>query len=159
MKKLILTIDMIPSTSFMDNVRKVVSKSDWDIIRRETYAKYNHACGSCGTSGVVLECHEIWEFDDINNVQKLTGLIALCSDCHRIKHFGFAQVLADRGELDLNALIRHFLKVNRCRMVTFNRHWKDSVKIWETRSKKQWKVDLGECQKYAQESLTENLVT
>lgn len=148
MKKLVLTIDMIPATSFMDNVRKAVSQSDWDIIRRETYAKYNRTCGACGTTGVVLECHEIWEFDDKNNVQKLTGLIALCSNCHRIKHFGYAQVLADQGKLDLEALVRHFLKVNRCRMVTFQKHWQQSVKTWEKRSKKQWTVDLGECAKY-----------
>jgi hypothetical protein len=149
LRKLVLTIDMIPHTSFMNNVRKVVSQSDWDIIRRETYTKYNHACGACGMAEVVLECHEIWGFDDKNNVQKLTGLIALCSDCHRIKHFGFAQMLADRGELDIESLTRHFLKVNRCRRVTFDKHFKESVRLWEERSKRQWTVDLGECAKYA----------
>jgi hypothetical protein len=152
MKKLILTIDMIPHTSFMNNVRKAVSQESWDIIRRESYNKYNHICGICGVKDVVLECHEIWEFDDFNHVQKLTGVIALCSDCHRVKHFGFAQTLADQGKLDIEALIKHFMKVNHCRKVTFNKHLALSINTWEERSKKQWTVDLGECSKYAIEA-------
>lgn len=151
-RELILTIDMIPSTSFMDNVRKAVSKESWDVIRRETYAKYGHACGTCRATDCVLECHEIWEFDDVNNVQKLNGLIALCSECHRIKHFGFALHLADQGKLDIEPLLKHFRKVNKCKTVTFKRHFQESIKVWEIRSTKQWTVDLGECQKYVIES-------
>jgi 5-methylcytosine-specific restriction endonuclease McrA len=147
---------MIPHTSFMNNVRKVVTKESWDIIRRETYAKYGHACGTCGATDTVLECHEIWEFDDVNQIQKLNGLIALCSTCHRVKHFGFALHLADQGQLDIEPLIKYFMKVNRCRTVTFKRHFDESVKIWEERSKKLWAVDLGECAKYVKQ-IDENI--
>jgi hypothetical protein len=35
---------------------------------------------------VNLECHEEWDYDDETHVQKLTGLIALCGRCHRVKH-------------------------------------------------------------------------
>lgn len=133
----------------MNNVRKAVTKESWDIIRRDSYAKYNRVCGTCGVSGVVLECHEIWDFDDRNEVQKLRGLIALCSECHRVKHFGFAMVLADQGKIDLDVLIRHFMKVNGCRRSTFDKHLAQSIALWEERSKKNWKIDLGECTPYA----------
>lgn len=147
-RELPLTIELIPSSSFMNNVRKAVSRESWDIIRRETYKKYSYHCGICGASNCVLECHEIWEFDDENNIQRLQGLISLCTKCHKVKHFGFALMMADQGKMDIEELLKHFRKVNKCRNSTFQKHFKESVKVWEERSRKEWKLDLGECEKY-----------
>jgi hypothetical protein len=149
MKKLSLTIDLIPKTSFMDNVRKAVSADSWDMIRRKTYAEYKYACGACAIENVVLECHEIWKFNEKQRIQKLTGLIALCSKCHRVKHFGFAIIQAQEGKLNLEDLIAHFLTVNNCEPEDFKSHLNASIEIWEKRSKKEWKIDLGEYSKYA----------
>lgn len=133
----------------MNNVRKAVSKESWDIIRRATYKRYNYHCGICGATGV-MECHEIWEFDDKRGIQRLKGLIALCTKCHKIKHFGYALMMADRGKMDIEDLLKHFRKVNHCRNVTFKRHFDESVRIWEERSKREWTIDLGECEKYVE---------
>jgi hypothetical protein len=33
-----------------------------------------------------VECHEIWEYNDEDKIQKLIGLISLCPICHLTKN-------------------------------------------------------------------------
>lgn len=37
-----------------------------------------------------LECHEVWEYDEENSIQRLSGLLALCTWCHKVKHWSWA---------------------------------------------------------------------
>lgn len=37
-----------------------------------------------------LECHEEWEYDEENGVQRLSDLRALCTWCHKVKHWSRA---------------------------------------------------------------------
>ena len=46
---------------------------------------------------VSLQCHEEWAYDDETLVQKLTGLVALCSRCHLVKHWYVASVKRGHG--------------------------------------------------------------
>jgi hypothetical protein len=64
-KKLKLKIELVPKTSWYNNLRNLLPRSVWDKIRKETFDYYNHKCGICGAEGK-LNCHEIWEFDDKN---------------------------------------------------------------------------------------------
>ena len=76
--------ELIPSNTWYNNVRSIVSKDEWDIIRRKSYKFANYKCQICGDSGInqgykhPVECHEIWEFDDKNKIQYLIGFISLC---------------------------------------------------------------------------------
>ena len=72
-----LTLDLIPQSAFYKNVRSEVSKSEWDKIRKEVYKKAGYICEICGKKDR-LDAHEIFEYDEINNIQKLIGLVALC---------------------------------------------------------------------------------
>ena len=87
MPELKLEMELVPSPLWWANPRRLMAKSQWDRIRKQVYADYNHKCGICGTEGR-LECHERWEYDDASFIQRLAGLIALCPSCHGIKHFG-----------------------------------------------------------------------
>jgi len=111
--KLKLTIELVPSTSWYDNLRKYTSKEDWDKIRKRTYAEYGNRCGICEAEGR-LNCHEIWEYDDKKHIQRLVGFIALCDMCHHVKHIGLAGILASEGKLDYEKVVEHFMKVNNC---------------------------------------------
>lgn len=62
-KELKLKIELVPSTSWYDNLRKYTLKQDWDKIRKKAYANYGYRCGICGAEGR-LNCHEIWEYDE-----------------------------------------------------------------------------------------------
>lgn len=152
MDNLILKIDLVPRTSFYDNLRKVVTKEVWDKLRKQTYSKYKVTCGICGVKGVVLDCHEIWSYDEAMTIQKLDGLIALCKQCHQIKHYGYSNILAQQGKLDLVVLNKHFMKVNKCSEEVLNNHIDKSFEVWRKRSEKQWTINLGEYEQYVTQS-------
>ena len=137
-----LNIELVPSSSWYDNLRNLISPKNWEGIRKNTYENFDHNCGICGSEGR-LNCHEIWEYDDTVHIQRLEGFIALCNMCHFIKHLGYAGILADEGKLDYDSLIEHFIKVNNCDKKTFNKHRDIAFKQWRKRSKYEWKIDLG----------------
>lgn len=142
-QQLKLIIELVPSTSWYDNLRKVIPKVEWDKLRKQVYAKYGHKCGICGTDSGRLNCHEIWEYDDHNHEQRLIGFIALCDLCHHVKHIGLAGILASEGKLDYDKVVQHFTKVNGCDRRTFEEHKEQAFAQWRERSGYEWKVDLG----------------
>jgi hypothetical protein len=140
---MILTAELVPSTSWYNNLRAVMAKDEWDYIRKEVYAYYYHRCGICDAPGT-LHCHEVWSYDDATLTQTLDGFIALCPWCHHIKHLGLAGILSGRGELDYERLIQHFLRVNGCTRAEFFRHRDEAFDQWEKRSKHTWTIELDE---------------
>lgn len=84
MKKIKLTIELIPRTCFGSNVRTLFKQKYWDILRKASYEKAGHVCEICGASGKDqgyrhnVECHEIWDYSDKRRIQKLLGLVSLC---------------------------------------------------------------------------------
>lgn len=75
------------------NPRSMMSESDWDKVRKETYEKFNHKCAICGDTGLnqgfphAVECHEIWDYDFDKCIQYFEGLVALCPICHKVIHW------------------------------------------------------------------------
>lgn len=143
-QKLRLKIELVPGSSWYDNLRKFLSQSDWRKIREEVCSGYEWRCGICGAKGRLF-CHEVWEYDDRRHIQKLVGLISLCGMCHLIKHWGFAGILAAEGKLKISkeGLIRHFMKVNHCDKKTFEEHLKEAFEEHSKRSQYKWRVDFG----------------
>jgi hypothetical protein len=140
--RLKLTIELVPATSWGRSLKRLLPQSDWDRIRRQAYAQYGHRCGIGATQGR-LNSHELWDYDDVNHVQKLVGFIALCDLCHFVKHLGFAGILATEGKLNFENVLQHFLKVNECDLETLNMHRKQAAKQWRERSMHKWVVDFG----------------
>lgn len=142
-KEFKLKIELVPSTSWYDNLRKYISKENWDKIRKKVYANYGYKCGICNEEGR-LNCHEIWEYDDKKYIQRLVGFIALCDMCHHVKHIGLAGILANAGKLDYEKVVEHFIKVNNCNRDTFEKHKEKAFDDWRERSSHEWHVDLRE---------------
>jgi len=138
-----LSIELVPETVWCKNLRNNVSKSVWDTIRFNCYNKYQNKCRICGKDGR-LDCHEIWAYDDEKHIQKLLGFVALCKDCHNIKHIGRSGILAEQGKLDFGHLIDHFCQVNNCSKSEFNQYYKQAFAQWHERSQYQWQLDFGE---------------
>ena len=144
-----LFVELIPSTCHFSNVRTTVKPTEWDKIRLICYEAANNKCEICGDTGKKqgykhdLECHEIWEYDDINMVQKLVGFISLCPKCHKVKHAGLAQI---KNEEEL--VIRHLMKVNSITRKQAADYIIKSFKIWEQRSNKQWSLDISYIDRY-----------
>ncbi len=143
MKTLKLSIELVPKTSWYSNLRNEMSKEGWDKLHKETYAQFGNKCGICGISEGQLNCHEIWEYDDKKHSQTLKGFIALCVMCHHVKHIGLAGILSQRGQLDFDAVVQHFIQINECDRDIFNEHYDEAFKVWRKRSSHDWKIDLG----------------
>ena len=96
-KKLKLTIELVPASSWNQNLRSLLKPQMWKNLREEVYKKYNYKCSICNSGGR-LHAHEVWEYDDENHIQKFVDLIAICSKCHAIKHIGLAGIQASQGK-------------------------------------------------------------
>ena len=144
-----LTIELIPSTSWYTNVRSNVSNKDWNIIRKKCYRLAGNKCEICGEIGEKhkVECHEIWEYDDKNWMQKLVGLIALCPSCHKVKHAGLAEI---KGENEL--IIMQLMKVNEISKEEAIEYIEKSLKNWEKRSHFNWSVDITYIKEYLEDN-------
>ena len=134
-----LTIELVPSTSWFTNLRSLLKKKDWDVLRKEVYTLAKYSCEICGSKGEqwAVECHEVWEYDDENKIQKLKKLIALCPPCHEVKHMGYAN-LRNRGEL----AIKHLAKINNWSIAEAKTYVEECFKVWSWRSKFEWQLDL-----------------
>lgn len=74
---------------------RLLPKYRWHKIRQRVYAGHDYQCTICGIEPRTipqekvyrrLHCHEIFEYDDAEHVQRLVGFTALCNLCHRVKH-------------------------------------------------------------------------
>ena len=85
-----------------------------------------------------LEAHERWHFDERTGVQSLRRLIALCSPCHLVTHFGYANV---QGRTD--DALAHLRKVNGLTLAEALAHVHAAEDVWIRRSGRVWELDLG----------------
>jgi hypothetical protein len=144
-RKLLLSIELVPSSSWLNNVRHILTKQQWAILRQQVASKAYDICQICGGVGPKhpVECHEIWSYDEGTLIQKLEGMIALCPNCHMVKHIGFAEVLGLQKQA-----IQHFKKINGLTQKQAMSEIKEAFQVWEARSKKKWILDLSSLKEY-----------
>ncbi len=140
-----LTSELVPKTAWYSNVRSNVTRAEWDVIRHQVYANADNICEICGGKGKhhAVECHEVWEYDDDTNIQKLVRMIALCPACHSVKHLGRARAVGIYNEA-----LAQLQKVNG---ITANeaRAYSSAVFAqWKERSKYKWKLDIKNLNQY-----------
>ena len=147
--KQLLTIELVPSTSWGNNLRAILPRKDWDILRRAQYVQAGHVCEVCGGRGPhhPVECHERWMFDMGAHKQVLVGLIALCPKCHGVKHIGRTMdVKGPQGMLDAQL---HMSRVNGWSLGQSDIYIQDAFRTYHHLSQFQWEVDIS----WAQEAL------
>ncbi len=110
-----LTFEMVPEECWYSNLRSVLKPKDWDVVRRDAYARAKGRCMICGRYTNRLEAHEKWSYDEEKALQKLEDVVALCHSCHEVKHISRTQ-LVGRG---MDAM-EHFMKVNNCSQMDFH---------------------------------------
>lgn len=144
-----LTIELVPETAWYTNVRSNVTQGEWDVIRKKCYAEASHKCEICGDVGTnqgvkhKVECHEVWNYDDENHIQKLIGLIALCPNCHKSKHVGLAQIKGEEG-----IVINQLMNVNGMTEDEAVSYIDESFGVWEKRSESEWELDISYLEEY-----------
>ena len=143
--RLPLQIELVPKSSWLHNIRKAVTGSQWDRIRKIVYIKANFLCEICGEVGTQhkVECHEVWSYDDKSNTQKLTSLQSICPLCHEVKHIGRASLFG-KHERAFN----RFVKINSLREDDAVEIEHAVFKQWKLRSKRSWKLDVSYIQNF-----------
>jgi len=134
-----LTVELVPKTSWYSNVRSEVSSSTWNKIKKITAKEANYCCEICGSRGDrwPVECHEVWEYDDRNQIQKLIGFQALCPSCHRVKHIGLAFARGNAAEV-----LKHLANINGWTKSETQDYLQGVVDTWNSRSSHNWELDL-----------------
>lgn len=135
-----LEIELVPKTCWYSNLRNVFTPLEWKVVRNYIcdFRVTNNRCDICGEKTYFLEAHEQWEYDMNNHIQKLVRIRPLCTKCHKVKHWGLAQI---RGETDL--VVQHFLEVNKCTEQNLIEHLQKTQQLFEQRNLiTDWKLDM-----------------
>lgn len=140
-----LTIELVPSTAWGANLRSILSKPEWDKLRKIVYREAGYVCEVCGGKGSKwpVECHEVWKYDDKLFIQKLERMIALCPACHEVKHIGFAGTRGRGTEA-----IKHLAKVNGWNLEYAESYVRSMFMLWESRSRHEWTLDIRALDRY-----------
>lgn len=140
-----LTVELVPKTCHYSNLRSELPRTDWDRLRRLCYHQAGYRCEVCGGRGDrhPLECHEVWEYDDVRMVQALAGVVALCPACHEVKHL-LRATKAGRQEQAL----AHLAEVNGWTPAQTRRYFGGECVTWARRSRVEWTLNLNKLRDY-----------
>lgn len=127
---------LVPEPLWNLNLRLLLTKEQWDSLRKLTYEQSGHRCTICGCRGEKwpVECDEEWLYE-YNGPSKpamvyFKGLQSLCPSCHQVHHFGKARV---DGYNDI-AMAR-LMALNDWSSVSYAKEVVDKAfKEWEIRS-------------------------
>lgn len=137
-----LSCELVPSNQWGTNLRSVLVPAVWDALRKACYERAGHRCEICNGVGKLhpVECHETWEYTDGPVfIQKLTGLIALCPACHKVKHLGFA---LSQGKRAYYSALGHLKEVNGWSEDKLYDYVATQFQIHAIRSQQTWIMNL-----------------
>lgn len=139
-----LNFELVPDSCWYSNLRSILSPAQWNVVRREAYARAGGRCMICGATSRRLEAHERWEYDENNAVQKLADVVAVCHSCHEVIHIGRTQLMG--GEEKACA---HFMKVNGCTYAEYRKALGEANEAHLRRNQvHEWKLDLSYLKKF-----------
>lgn len=139
-----LNFELVPDSCWYSNLRSILSPAQWDTVRREAYSRAGGRCMVCGAKSSRLEAHERWEYDEVNAVQKLSDVVAVCRACHEVIHIGRTQLMG--GE---ERAAEHFMKVNGCSYSEYRKALGEANAAHRRRNKvPEWRLDLSYLKKF-----------
>jgi hypothetical protein len=136
---MLINVELVPSTSFGNNLRSRFKKGDWDALRKFCYRQADYKCQLCGEAGPnhPVEAHEVWECDPTTGFQKIVDLLALCPCCHLAHHTGFARTQGHYSEA-----MSKLMKINNWSQREADDHITRAGVIWDARNQQEWTLNL-----------------
>ena len=139
-----LNFELVPDSCWYSNLRSILKPAQWDVVRRDAYARANGRCMICGRPASRLEAHERWSYDEEKEVQKLEDVIAVCHQCHSVIHIGRAQLMGEEDKA-----IKHFMRVNKCTYADYIRALGEANATHQRRNRVgEWKIDLSYLERF-----------
>lgn len=139
-----LNFELVPDSCWYSNLRSILSPAQWDVVRKDAYARAGGKCMICGATQRRLEAHERWEYDEKACVQKLADVVAVCHSCHEVIHIGRTQLMG--GE---ERACAHFLMVNGCSYAEYRKALGEANETHRRRNQiPEWKLDISYLKKF-----------
>ena len=133
-----LEFELVPDGCWYSNLRSILSPAQWDVVRKDAYARAEGKCMICGVKTTRLEAHERWSYDEENHIQKLEDVVAVCRDCHAVIHIGRTQLKGDE-----KAASEHFMKVNGMSYAEYRKALGEVNAVHQRRNKiPEWGINL-----------------
>ena len=79
-----LTVELTPRTVSGKSLSTMLTTDEWDTIRQDVYAKYNHTCPHC--SAPADRANVLWHYNMNTRIQTLVGIEATCAQCGLVSH-------------------------------------------------------------------------
>lgn len=134
-----LQVELVPSPLWGHNLRAILKRDVWQELSRLVRQRNDQRCELCDEHPS-HHCHEVWEYDDVTHTQILTGLRAVCRQCHAVLHLG--RTLTVDGQEGFNHAMDHLQRVNGWDMPTTADHIMAAFTRQTERSKHTWRQDL-----------------
>ncbi|MCQ2387681.1 MAG: HNH endonuclease [Clostridia bacterium] len=133
-----LKIELVPDSCWYSNLRSLLSKAQWDFIKKDAKERAQGKCAICGKKTDKLEAHEQWAYDESKGIQKLANVISVCKDCHSVIHMGRTSLVGNLQKAE-----DHYMKVNNCSYAEMKADIGKANEEHVRRNKvSEWKLDL-----------------
>ncbi len=140
-----LKFELVPDGCWYSNLRSLLSQEQWDIVRKDAYARADGTCMICGAPSSRLEAHESWSYDEERKIQKLERVIAVCKRCHEVIHIGRTQLKGDIRRAE-----DHFMQVNGTSYAEYRKELGKANEAHARRSRMgEWAIDLSWLQRFS----------
>jgi hypothetical protein len=138
-----LEIELVPTPLWGESLNRLLTGAQWNKIRAPALERAAGHCEVCEAGTTRLQCHEQWSYDDSSGVRTLAGIKAVCGPCNSVIHIGRARKAAAQGQLDIQAVYDHFMKVNGIDWPTAQQAIRDAVQLHAERGNRSWTTDFG----------------
>ena len=128
---------MVPQNMWFQNLRQILTKKQWDEVRKDAFKKQDNKCFICGKTPKRLEGHELWIYDFHNKTQKLDKVIGLCPLCHMTIHIGHSQLIGKES-----VCVAHYCKINNCSIDECEEDYIAAWDLWHKKNEVDWTLDL-----------------
>jgi hypothetical protein len=142
------SINLVPKPLHFRNLRKILTQTQWDKIRKPLIAEHGNKCQVCKEDVKQVYAHEEWEYDTAPTpaVSRFAGITLSCWHCHAVEHFLNTGLLVRSGSLTQQALddtVAHFCRLNGVGPKEFEAHLAEAYAKWENLSALEWVIDWG----------------
>lgn len=137
-----ITGDLIPYTSWGSSLANMLTRQSWNSLRFPVINSHKNVCELCGIRLNSLDVHEIWSFNTPKKneqfgIQKLEGLLAVCTECHKCFHLG-----RETAKGSINETLYRLQKLNNWDNDTTKHYYHTVTTRWTNHSKFNWVLDL-----------------
>jgi hypothetical protein len=137
-----LCIYFAPKSCWCRNIRYAIDPNDRERVETFVFTRAKHRCElckKCTSDHSSLELQARWEYDtsDNSHVQRLARLMAICSECHDVTHFGKSSMNGKKDQA-----LHHLKTVNRMNDTEVKEHVDASFQKRRDMDSHTWQIDL-----------------